>query len=340
MSSSVSKRTVQRVDRLLRSLVGVADLRLAWDARGTLRSVHILSDAAVQPHQIVRNVVSGLSAGFAIDLDASAVRICEDRDQLPQADEAADPAASGSADTDAGESVPDSVAVTASLPSADPAQDPTPASGQPAPSNGNGSHGGNGKRIEGADGNASGTAKGTGTHTGGGVQRPAARNGMAAVPRPVPSGADVLASVRGVRGRADAGEETGVPGVHGLRLERMDVERHGAMLRCRIVLMLGEQSYSAIAEAPDGPSAEADLAARVALDALRAGDLTAASLDGIGFITIGESNYVVAAVRGGGTAAPRAGAAPLVDSMAWSAALAVLSAAGRPAFTPTHATGQ
>ena len=93
--------------------------------------------------------------------------------------------------------------------------------------------------------------------------------------------------------------------------------------------------YSAIAEVPDGPSAEAELAARVAVDALRAGGLTSALLDGVGFITIAKTNYCVATVRESGSSTPRASAAPMIDSMAAAATAAVLTALG--SFTDARA---
>ena len=82
-------------------------------------------------------------------------------------------------------------------------------------------------------------------------------------------------------------------------------------------------------------AAEAELAARVAVDALRAGGLTTAMLDGVGYITIAKTNYCVATVREPGNATPRAGAAPLIDSMAASATAAVLTALG--SFTDARA---
>jgi hypothetical protein len=76
--TAVTKQTAPRIDRLLRSLVGVADVRLARASDDRLHAVHILSDACVQPHQLVRNVVSGLRAGFGVTLDISRVHVHAD----------------------------------------------------------------------------------------------------------------------------------------------------------------------------------------------------------------------------------------------------------------------
>jgi hypothetical protein len=145
------------------------------------------------------------------------------------------------------------------------------------------------------------------------------------------SGAGYVAGVeRGVAKVTHVQEPVRAPGpdAGSMTLERLDVERNGATLRCHIVLALGARRYSAIAEVPDGPAVEADLAATVTLDALRAGALTCARLEGVGFTTIGETTYIVAAIRAASSGAKRASAAPLIGSMARSAALAVLGAVG------------
>jgi hypothetical protein len=145
------------------------------------------------------------------------------------------------------------------------------------------------------------------------------------------SGAGYVAGVeRGVAKVTHVQEPVRAPGpdAGSMTLERLDVERNGATLRCHIVLALGARRYSAIAEVPDGPAVEADLAATVTLDALRAGALTSARLEGVGFTTIGETTYIVAGIRAASSGAKRASAAPLIGSMARSAALAVLGAVG------------
>jgi hypothetical protein len=144
------------------------------------------------------------------------------------------------------------------------------------------------------------------------------------VAKPVKLSGDVIAAATEIIRQRNSAAHTH----EGLHLERIDVERRGTTLRCRTVLSLNGRTYAAIAETPDTPSAEAELAARVAVDALRAGGLTAAALEGVGFITIADVNYCVATVRESGSKAHRAGAAPLIDSMAASATAAVLTALG------------
>jgi hypothetical protein len=321
--SGTSTMTAQRIDRLLRSLVGVTDLRLVWTAPRSLRGVHILRDARVQPHQLIRNIVSGLHAGFGIAVLPTQVHVHDDV------------------------RVFEALVVTADVLDA-PAEPDTDAH---ANGNGNGvKHAPppNGSHHEHGAGN-------------GGAAAPVVRNGepgrlasrktssnqapssgrapvrvptrspdrevlcepvMVAKPAKLPG--DVVAAAAGLIGQRSAAAHTH----EGLRLERIDVDRRGSTLRCRTVLSLNGQTYAAIAETPDTPAAEAELAARVAVDALRAGGLTAATLEGVGFITIAHVNYCIATVRESGSPASRAGAAPLIDSMAASATAAVLTALG------------
>ena len=336
---AMSTTTTQRMERLLRSLVGVADVRMLWRAH-TLRSVHILRDRSTQQHQLIRNIVSGLQAGFGVQLLPTQIHVHDEATVFEAVDLIGEVlAAADTADPD----VPGETA----------------AAGSP----------GNGGRGNGNGGREAGTAHGVGSSVNG--RKPIAGHGPATVSngaakhvpangaarrdtngtaargrpaltqrdeheagtvviRPSSAPAEIVAAAAELvaRGRSDAVTE-------GLTLERIDVERRAGTLRCRTVLALGDRQYSAIAEVPDSPSAEAELAARVAVDALRAGGLTTAMLDGVGFITIAKTNYCVATVREPGNTTPRAGAAPLIDSMAASATAAVLTALG--SFTDARA---
>lgn len=335
---AVSTMTTQRIDRLLRSLVGVADVRMLWRAQ-TLRAVHILRATGTQPHQLIRNIVSGLQAGFGIQILPTQVHVHEDVLVFDALDMAADVLAS---------SPPENATVTS--PVISPSGDGGNGS-KAAASASNGSRRPTDPAASAAKSQSNG-ANGNG-HSNGAARRNApaasapqknqesAEAARSAEPRPEPSVRDM--SARPSRAPADAvaaaaelvARRQNDDATQGLRLERIDVERRSGTLRCRTVLALGERMYSAIAEVPDSPSAEAELAARVAVDALRAGGLTTAMLEGIGFITIAKTNYCVATVREPGSAHPRASAAPLVDSMAASATAAVLTALG--SFTDARA---
>ena len=334
---AVSTMTTQRIDRLLRSLVGVADVRVSWRAH-TLRTVHILRDSATQPHQLIRNVVSGLQAGFGIQVLPTQVQIHDDPAVFDALEIAAD--VLGGSDAHESAASPDATA---------PASDEHANGAHTNGTHSNGTHA-NGTHANGTHANGRGAAKpatngaprngktSASSDRAADAKGPAGRRAAAPVEpltsdltaRPSSASADVIAAAAELVARRQHAESN-----EGLTLERIDVERRNGTLRCRTVLSLGERQYSAIAEIPDSPSAEAELAARVAVDALRAGGLTTAMLDGVGFITIGKTNYCVASVREPGSVHPRASAAPLIDSMAASATAAVLTALG--SFTDARA---
>jgi hypothetical protein len=315
---AVSTMTTQRIDRLLRSLVGVSDVRLLWRAR-KLRAVHILRASGTQPHQLIRNIVSGLHAGFGIAVLPTQVHIHDDTLVFEALEVAADVLTE-----------PDPPATNGDAPARD------------ASSNGH-THGNGGAKTAQANGDTLSTPLSS-TPSNGSAHEPARaprapsrpqparepRNEETMVVRPSAAPAEIVAAAAGLLAQRRQPPET-----LGLTLERIDVERRGGTLRCRTVLALGDRMYSAIAEVPDSPSAEAELAARVAVDALRAGGLTTAMLDGVGFITIARTNYCVVTVREPGSTTPRASAAPLIDSMAASATAAVLTALG--SFTDKRA---
>jgi hypothetical protein len=277
-----------RVERLVSSLVGITDVRLAWTQRGTLQRVHLVRHPATQQHQLVRNVVSGLKAAFGIELDPSSIQTHENASTLPAPVETPEvefvpvpaPATVATAKV--------AVHASAAHPAIAAAWAGTPVTAT----------------VVAAEPLASADVLRRREHTLH-TMRP---NIEPIVARPVE------AQLRVPR----------APVV----LDHIDVERAGNGLRCRIALTVDGRTYPATAEAPDGPMAEPELAARVALDALRAAGVTGASLHGIGMITIADCNYLVATVRDAMNSIPRAGAVPLHDSMAWSAALAVLRAAG------------
>lgn len=306
----------QRVDRLLRSLLGVADVRAVW-AEGMLRQVHLLDDGLVPDHQLIRNAISCLRAGFGIRLDTAAVRTYDDgavwgplAERLERPDSGDALAAEANSAEDPAVSDPPAVERAAAAPP--PAGAPTNGAPRTPPTNGAPVQERSAPAVrESVSRNGSDHVP---NRDGLRTRRRATRTAPAATP-PAP---------------VDAAKTNGSTPVDDLplQLERLDMERHGSMLRCRVVLALDGHKYSAIAEVPHGPAAEAELAARVTLDALRAGALTAARLEGIGFTTIGDNTFLVAAIRDPSGTAPRASAAPLIESMARSATEAVLRVVG------------
>jgi hypothetical protein len=295
--SGTSTLTAQRIERLLRSLVGVSELRVQWHAN-SLRAVHILRDSRVQPHQLIRNVVSGLHAGVGIAVLPTQVHVHDDDRTF---------------------------ASVAAAPHVAPA---APAGPERAAPSTNGAHGhGNGTSPRLA---ADSIPAQNGSRAESRRHELRGRTADAAV-EPTMTARPSKFAGEAIAAAAELLKQRTLPadGSTALQLDRIDVERRGAMLRCRTVLSLNGRTYSAIAEVPHAPAAEAELAARVAVDALRAGGLTEATLDGVGFITISDVNYCVATVREPGRIAPRAGAAPMIDSMAASATAAALAALGK-----------
>jgi hypothetical protein len=290
--ASAPEQTAQRVDRLLRSLVGIVDVCPVWEG-GRIRSLHVLKDGVVPEPQLIRNAVSGLKAGFGVVLDVSAIRLYGDAATFDREVEGLR------------------------------ATDSTPAE-RPAPLSNGKDQGAtvasNGATAHAVSPVAPATLPSNGTTRARAVTNGAA-NGNGTQSRSVPRSGAEPASGAHVNGTHPTNDS-------GIQLERLELERHGAMLRCRIILALDGHKYSAIAEAPDGPAAEAELAAKVTLDALRAGALTAARLDGIGFSKVGDTTYLLAAVRESSAGHSRASASPLIDSMARSAAEAVLGVVG------------
>jgi hypothetical protein len=337
---TATMQTAVRVNRLLQSLVGVVDMRTEWFPAGTLRHVYILRESTMHDHQIVRNVVSGLEAGLGIRLPAASVRVHADASAFGVAVAPLD--------------------VIAALHAPAPLQ--TPLDPQPvtsATTNGNGTHadassqaGHQNPALKSrlpANGNGHGHLNGWSHHALGllEVREPVseaqysngrsnghangARNGVSndvtngngSTPRVDSAGT----SHPGVVGSgADAAVLDAVLQTGTATLQRVVIERNGGMLRCRVVVDVRGCTYAAAAEVPDGADAEAELAARLTLDAMRAARLTSARLDGIEYARIGDITYVVVALRGPTSPASRSSAAPLVDSRAHAAAQAVLNA--------------
>src|SRR5690606_14821025 len=301
---AVSTKTTQRIDRLLRSLVGVSDVRMLWRAQ-SLRAIHILRDAGTQPHQLVRNILSGMHAAFGITVLPTQIHIHEDASVFEAVEVAADVLVDDD-DAQHSQASPKGVAVQGNG-TAEANGNGAAKSHASSKQNGASRSNGNGAAPAkgGMDAKVSGSARpnGNGAHGAGGIEPalPRARpygdadTGETIVVRPSSAPADLVTSTLELMSQRPAADTNA-----GLTLERIDVERRTGTLRCRTVLALGDRRYSAIAEVPDSPSAEAELAARVAVDALRAGGLTNAMLDGVGFITIGKTNYCVATVREAG----------------------------------------
>lgn len=72
--------TEQEIERLLRSLEGIASARVSMDGHGRILSIHILALPTFHPKQVVRNVESAMSAGLGIMLDRRAISVAQMQD--------------------------------------------------------------------------------------------------------------------------------------------------------------------------------------------------------------------------------------------------------------------
>jgi hypothetical protein len=240
----------------------------------------------VRDDQLVRNVVSGLKAGLGMRLPPASVRVHLTSDAFP---------------------------VAASEPATEATQQAARAEVAPRRNgngNGNWNGNGNGTRVAPANGASAGSLNGPSA-----AVPPDA--GFPLKPRP-----DVPRTTVRTEGRRTVKQPA--PGA-APQLERIELERAGALLRCRVSLTCGGSRYSAIAEAPERSGADAELAASVTLDALRAGGFTSARLEGLGRTVVGTQRYVVAAVREPAARSTVAGAAPLGNCPVRAAAEAVLN---------------
>ena len=96
MSTEASSPAEHEIERLLRSLEGIASARVATDTRGRIESIHILAFPAFHPKQVVRNVESGLSAGLGLIVDRRVISVAQLTDgQAPDTQRA--PAGNGQA---------------------------------------------------------------------------------------------------------------------------------------------------------------------------------------------------------------------------------------------------
>jgi hypothetical protein len=280
--------TPQDAEALVRSLVGVAGVRIVAAANGTLREIVVVPDSASDGRQVIRNVTSALMARFGIDLHPDAITIAG-----PTADTSTQngqPARSaphaGRQDVDSGASV----AVQKTAPPVRPADRAWPVR------NGNG-----------ANGAASHKKNGT-SH---------AETARADVPDG-PAAAELAQVLSYVRAHAPIRP----------RLELAELVRSGSNWRCRVVVATGTDRFVGVGDGEDGRIADIELAGRVAVDALRAARTPREPIQFEGAVLVdiaGRAHVAVSLSLWNGTDFDTiAGAAPVHGSPAESAAQAVI----------------
>lgn len=114
-------------------------------------------------------------------------------------------------------------------------------------------------------------------------------------------------------------------------LESVELQRTAQRVNCRVIFAAGGERHAARAAGNAAPGVEVQLAARAAVDALRAlgGSLTDLSLEGASLTHVGDRPHVIVAVQRwvGGTVLSLSGVAEVTESAERAAALATLRAA-------------
>jgi hypothetical protein len=282
--------TPQDAEALVRSLVGVAGVRIVAAANGTLREIVVVPDAASDGRQVIRNVTSALMARFGVDLHPDAITIAGPAADTPTQNgqhAVLAPLAAGRRDVDPGASV-------AVLKTASPAR---PADRAWPVRNGNGANGAAGHKNNGTD------------H---------AETARADVPDGPAAAAELAQVLSYVRAHAPIRP----------RLELAELVRSGSNWRCRVVVATGTERFVGVGDGEDGRIADIELAGRVAVDALRAARTPREPIQFEGAVLVdiaGRAHVAVSLSLWNGTDFDTiAGAAPVHGSPAESAAQAVI----------------
>jgi len=320
--AGASRSIAQRAEALLRSLVGISQAEVHIRPTGGVERIRVVADGGLSNGQIVQNVRSALLATFGVLVQPAQIEFVPTGEWVPSPAlvQAAEPAVATS-----------SVAPVEPAASAPDHSRPIPTQAQPS--------------INGSDyRNGASTAR-PGNGADQGERSRVARDSGEPVRRPVrphspldPAGTAALvgyatsAATETVQPSAPVPETTDrgelAIGNRAIRLELVELVRQNGRVRCRVVLAAGTDRFSAVADACDEPRAELQLAARVACDALRAGELTTMHFEGATIAQLAGLAHVVVALNGWKAGAPvrRSGSAVIKESTEQAAALAVLHA--------------
>jgi hypothetical protein len=325
-----SRDTFQSIERLVRSLVGVAGAAITVAPDGSIDSLTITPEPGSSERQVLQNVTSALLAGLGVDIPASRMRI-GDAGAIIAATNGRHPAVKpdpGPAATQAAPARRDEQPVKQALPAPRArtrtskhlvaehvsAAEPAAAEGEEPQRQDDGSvrdHAGQAPPITDAASRFRRQARSSA------LARPAGFSNVKTIPL---VGAAALAAVD-----ESMPEVTLRP-----RLEQLELHCPGNQLRCHVLLAVGPERFLAIAESFDTPGAAIELAARVTLDALRAARIPTAPIQfaGAAIAEIGTRPHVVVSVQiwTGQAFEPHAGAAAANHSFEEAAALAVLQA--------------
>lgn len=295
--TDVTSSLGQRAEALLRSVVGITAAEVRLSRSGGVDRVRVSIGDGLSSGQVVQNIRSALFAGLGVSVHATQVELVAAADWVAAAQAAP------------------------SQPPPAPAEAPKPAVTASGQVKGNGSNGhanGNGGSRPTPSNGATRPGNGNGSNDGNGSSAHA------------PAPASVLVAPQVSRRASPGGTgRTRDERLGSLAVEHVELIRHGGRIRCRVVLTAGVDRYSAIADARDEATAEIQLAGRVACDALRAGQLTAAQFDGATIAHLSGRAHVVVGITelmNGGRPEHRSGSAVVKDSLEYAAAVAVVQA--------------
>jgi hypothetical protein len=324
-----SRDTFQSIERLVRSLVGVAGAAITVAPDGSIESLTITPEPGSSDRQVLQNVTSALLAGLGVDIAASRMRIGDAGAIVDVTTNGRHPARKPD-----GDRPPASAARAAAEPSDEPAP-PHPRArtrtnkhlvAEPAA-----------PTTDAADADVSDEGEENGTRE----LRDQAATINDSTPRfrrqtraPTLARSASFSSVKAIPlagAAALAAVEESMPDLTlRPRLEKLELHCPGNQLRCHVVLAVGPDRFLAVAESFDTPGAAIELAARVTLDALRAARIPTAPMQfgGAAIAEVGTRPHVVVSVQiwSGQAFEPHAGAAAANNSFEEAAALAVLQA--------------
>ncbi|MCI0434823.1 MAG: hypothetical protein L0271_14455 [Gemmatimonadetes bacterium] len=280
-------------ESLLRSLVGVSAAVVNADRRGRVAGIVVTPAPGIGGRQLARNVASALMARFGMVVDPAAIII-------------------GAASVETSSMTADPTASPLEPPSS--RSRTSQAHGAPR-TNGNGhavpvageAAGPSGKADKGP---ADAMAFTTGTDSAVASQKPAGDSAVAGA-----------ASPSDFRTRGQAAMR--VP-----RIDTIELTPVPTGLRCRVVVGVGGDRFVGIGDAAVDPAAQAELAARVTVDALRAARVTSDPIqfEGATIVRVAGQPHAVTALSfwTGSDFERRSGAEPVTASMAEAAARSVI----------------
>jgi hypothetical protein len=303
---------IARAESLLRTIVGIADVRVVPHPAGGIAVVRVDCGDEASPGQVLRNIRSALLAGLGISISPECVDFV-----LPNelADTTVKPAVAPvpvagntpvkkeAVSGDAGRAPSLTLPPTSATPRTEIAVRPVTAAEHSA------------------------------------VHTFAAKKTVAPRIAPVETASDaalrqaVTATTTApaeprVAGSVGRGVRDIVASAAALKLESVELRRQSGRLRCRVVVSLGTDHFGAVADSSDPHAEEIHLTGRVTCDALRAGGFTEARFDGATIAEINGREHVVIAMSewSGGETMVLSGAAPLEETPERAAAIAAIKA--------------